>query len=128
MKNFKKSITVIFAVLFGCNDAAKQSDTTSLLEKSRDEKEQKKGKDEFRRFTYFLNSDNPRTEQLLKNIDWGSIDGDAVNSGINHANCYKKDNGYFFIFDAEPSLNSEELLKGFQQIDTIKSLLKVWKI
>lgn len=124
MKNCNTLILILFAILFGCNEASKQSSTTSVLEKNRDEKEHKYGKDEFRRFTYFLNSNNPRTEQFLKSIDWGTIDGKATNFGIYRANCYKKGNGYFFIFDAEPRLNSEELLNGFQQIDTVKYLME----
>lgn len=124
MKNCNTLMMVMFTLLFGCNDASKQSNTTSLLEKNKDEKEQKYGKDEFRRFTYFLNSNNPRTEQLLKRIDWGTMDGKAMDYGIYRANCYKKDSGYFFIFDAKPTLNSEELLNGFQQIDSVKYVME----
>ncbi len=124
MKNCNTLILLMLAVMLGCNEAPKQSNTTSVLEKNKDEKEQKYGKDEFRRFTYFLNSNKPKTEQFLKSIDWGTIDGKAMTHGIYHANCYKKDSGYFFIFDADPTLNSDELLKGFLQIDTVKSMVK----
>lgn len=123
MKKHNTLIILMLAVLFGCNDAPKNSNDPSVSEENTNETANKYGKDEFRRFTYFLNSNNPKTEQILKSIDWEKM-GTTVDSGIYRANCYKKDSGYFFIFDADPTLNSEELLKGFLQIDSVKSMVK----
>ena len=89
-----------------------------------EDEELKYGKDEFRRFTYFLNSNNPETEKFLKSIDWGTTNKKAINIGIYRAYCYKKDSSYFFIFDADTSLNSQDLLEAFLQIDTVKSMVK----
>jgi L-rhamnose mutarotase len=124
MKSFTLLPIILFAGLFGCNAPSEKSGSTLEMGKNRDESEQKYDQEKFRRFTYFLNSNNPWTEKFLKSIDWGTFNKRAINDGIYRANCYKKDSSYFFIFDADTSLQSEELLKAFLQIDTVKSMVK----
>ncbi len=66
----------------------------------------------FRRFTYFLNSES---ENLLEVFTSNVFKNLKSTDEIIDLNVYQKENDFFVVIDADPSLNSEQLKDFFKQ-------------
>ncbi|TDG36237.1 L-rhamnose mutarotase [Pedobacter changchengzhani] len=119
MKNLSGSVLILALCVTGCSNPTKTEKSEEKLNL-----EDHDAKVEFRRFTYSLNSNNKQIEVLLRKINWIDVNKEAKQFGLNGANCYKKDDDYFFIIDAEHTLNSETALKAFEQIKEVSKLTK----
>ncbi len=75
---------------------------------------------QFRRFTYFLNSED---EQLLEVFTSDTFKELQSSEGIEAFYIYVKDDDYFLVIDADVSLNSEQLFNAFNGIENFKSIL-----
>lgn len=127
MKSIHTSIVIVLVILMGCKETQNDAKVTSTREAIGTEKESKDVKDTFRRFTYFLRSDNPRTAELLRGLNWEKLVESAKDNGIYQVSCYEKDNDYLFILDAKPVLDSKTMLEAFEQLDAVKLLIRKLK-
>lgn len=124
MKSIHAPIVIALLIFMGCKETQNDSKATSTKEIIKAEKEPKYDKDKFRRFTYFLQSDNPKTAELLQGLDWEKIAESVKNYGIHQMSCYRKDNDYLFIMDAEPALDSKAVMEALGKLDAVRTLIR----
>lgn len=124
MKSIYIPIVIALLIFVGCKETQNDSKATSKKEIIMAEKESNYYKDDFRRFTYFLRSDNPKTTELLQGLDWENIAESARNYGIHEASCYRKDDVYLFIMDAEPALDSQAVMDALGKVDAVRTLIR----
>lgn len=117
----KKYILIpVLALLFlGCKEQKKGQKTQAPVEVEV-VAEKNYADDQFRRFTFFVESENPKVAEQFKSMDWEALSKNS--NGIRTANAYQKDNGIFFVFDADPNYNSETLIETLNADEKFSSL------
>ncbi len=95
------------------NNNEKTTNKTEIVNKKYDT-------DQFRRFTYFLESENPEISKFLDDIDWEALSKQYEQ--INSAKVYQKDNGFFFVYDVDPTLNNDQLISLLKSGETYSKL------
>ncbi|RKR13228.1 L-rhamnose mutarotase [Maribacter vaceletii] len=75
--------------------------------------------DTFRRFTYFITSDDDNFLEILTSETFKQLQS---LEGVEAFNIYKKDGDYFVVIDTDASFNSEQLFDAFSHLEDFKNI------
>ncbi len=102
----KKYLLILILLWIGCKEQPKTQpqEATEKVEVV----EQKYSDDQFRRFTYFVEGDDPKVAEMFKAVDWETLP--QLYQGVKSVKAYQKDNGFFFIYDTNPEMDSDQLM------------------
>lgn len=127
MKRIHVPIFIAVLIILGCKETQNGPKETSAKETIGAERESRSVRHEFRRFTYFLQSDNPKTVELLRGLHWEKVAENANDTGVYQASCYRKNNDYLLILDAEPTLDSKTAIEALGKSDAFKTIMRKLK-
>ncbi|MEX0314625.1 MAG: L-rhamnose mutarotase [Allomuricauda sp.] len=101
----KKYFLVLVLLWIGCKEDPKtkqfQADMVEMANEHKNERH-------YRRFTYFVEGEDPKISELFKSVDWKALAQSY--KGVRSVQAYKKDNGFFFIYDTDSSLDEKQLM------------------
>ncbi|MEC3907201.1 L-rhamnose mutarotase [Tamlana sp. 2201CG12-4] len=98
-------IVLLIQLMVSCKEEKK---TSEVIGSELITTETKYEKDQFRRFTFFVETEKSEVLKLFKTLNWGVLSKGEKDIYVSKA--YQKDNGIFLVFDTNPNFNCDQLL------------------
>ncbi|MEO1451489.1 MAG: L-rhamnose mutarotase [Bacteroidota bacterium] len=122
-----KHLLYLFA-LWGIMAACGQQKEATQSADTQDEKTAHNSQNQFRRFTYFFQTDREQVKAFFDSEEWKQISEKALSDQIFDLKLYRKESDHFLLVDAAPEMNAESLLELLKREDAFEALSETLKI
>ncbi|WP_170179705.1 L-rhamnose mutarotase [Flavivirga rizhaonensis] len=113
----KKHIISLLLLLIALSSCKKQVNNQENKPQEIDDKSEVTYSDnQFRRFTYFFQSQNSQVLDVFKTDGWKKCKEALVHGAIYDFNLYQKETDFFIVIDTDPSYNSKKMYEALNQV------------
>ncbi|MDN5213196.1 L-rhamnose mutarotase [Fulvivirgaceae bacterium BMA12] len=114
-------LLVAFSLITACNQQKKGEQKSGAST----EKTTSYADDQYRRFTYFFQTEEQRIKDFFQSTEWKQVREKINSKEILDLKVYNKDSDYFLVIDAVPELNSYSLFDLLAKEPVFSALVEI---